>query len=562
MSSNTQPSPPRAGSYILVPSSNPLDSDGTSPDVVDPYRGARPRLFWLLPLVAALDIALSITLGVLVLRQEASHHDADTTPPISNPDPPHDPILLSSNAPTSPRLDDAAWERRKVLLFVLVFSLARALSYLIVGISIRIRQLGVTVAATSILSTLFYVSVANLLFQARPKPDVFGSLLFFSHSWSDAFRHLEPTMPVLVGTELGMTLLEWVLYIAVVGVRVPPGGSLVKGRRWARGLAEDEGYQRGVDAHSLYPSDGEEGEEDEHADDHLDSHQDDGSPRADDVEQARSLLASPISPVPRRAGSADRDASNQPLLGASPITPRGYGSTLTTAPPSRTPQTPSRSHSHAASAHTQGSVRSNRSARNQGMSRSASARSGIYSSSPNAAELGNSALTPSDDDEDEEAQEEDAEGSDPDDIIDITPNRAVARKEARLRLARAALPERRASGSTLSTLNIFGGDPLSPNAARGEARGNNVFSDEAGSPLGRNTRAEEQQMPQTLLSVANPPSDVGSGRPGALGGEGSRQSSLSLLPSSSSTRTTSTKGSGSNKKFKLPKWMKPGSRKK
>ena len=56
---------------------------------------------------------------------------------------------------------------------------------------------------------------------------------------------------------------------------------------------------------------------------------------------------------------------------------------------------------------------------------------------------------------------EDEEGSDPDDIIDITPNRAVARKEARLRLARAALRERRVSGSTLSTLNMFGGDLLS-----------------------------------------------------------------------------------------------------
>ncbi|SPO22548.1 uncharacterized protein UTRI_01226 [Ustilago trichophora] len=562
MSSNAHPSPPRAGSYILVSSSMPLDDSNTVPDELEPeYRSSRPRLFFLLPLVSALDIALSITLGILVLNQEAKHNGPDTTLPSGSDTPSHDPIMYSSTTTTpfpNADVDNAAWERRKIVLAVIAFSIARASAYAIIGISKRIRQLGVTVAAVSILSTLFYVSVANLLFQARTKPDILGQTLLQSSwssltltltpenwHWPDAFKHIEPTMPILVGAQMAFTLLEWILYVAVVGVKIPPGGNPVEAKRWARGLADDPDYQRGVDAHSLYPSDGED-EEEELA----------GSPRSiqnldtqqDDLEQARMLLASPISNLSRKDADGN-DASDRPLLGTSPSTPRGYGSTLQTAP--RTPQGPSQAH-----AHLQGSVRSTRSPAAAGMSRSASARSGMYSRSPGAAELAAGQVIEDDDDneEDGEEDEEDAEGSDPDDIIDITPNRAVARKEARLRLARAALPERRASGGTLSTLNIFGND--GPAKSSG-SRGANVFSDEAGSPVGRNTK---DQSPRALLSVATSPEVP---RAGAAAGQAemSRHSSYTLHPSSSSTRTASTKGSGKERKFRLPRWMKPNKKK-
>ena len=369
----------------------------------------------MLPLVAVLDAALAITLGVLILRQEARHIEPDPSLPLPDP-----------------ALEDAAWERRKIVLAVLAFSFARCSAYLIVGISLRIRQLGVTVAAISILSTLFYVSVANLLFQARSKPSTLSDMLLSlsrEWRWPDAFRHFEPTMPILVGAQIGFTLFEWVLYIAVVGVKIPPGGNPVTAKRWQRGLSNDEGYQRGVDAHSLYFSDGEEEREE----------LGDGASQAnEDLEQARGSLASPISTQMREAEATEAEASDHPLLGASPHTPRGYGSTLETP---RTPQAGGPIQP-GASQH-QGSVRSNRSVRTQGRNRSASTRSGMYSRSPNAAELVGQALVDDEDDDDgndgeeEVGDEEDAEGSDPDDIIDITPNRVVARKEARLRLARA-----------------------------------------------------------------------------------------------------------------------------
>lgn len=490
------------------------------------------------------------------------------------------------------RLDKGAWERRKIVLLVVAFSLARACAFAIVGISKRVRQLGVTVAAISIISALFYVSVANLLFQARPKPDTLGTPAFVWSSlfapdewrWPDAFRHFEPTMPILVGAQMAFTLVEWILYIAVVGVKMPPGGNPVEAKRWARNLADDPYFQRGVDAHSLYPSeDGREGELEGIDADDRDFTAASGGGAGEDAEAhsdaanvEQRLLASPISNLSRREQA---DGSDQPLLGAGPSTPRGYGSTLSDP---RTPQ----GASHASSTHQPGSVRSARSpataaaagpASTRGMSRSASARSDLYSRSPGAAELGGAgsrhdeAIDDDDEDEDEDGRDgegdEEAEGSDPDDIIDITPNRAVARKEARLRLARAALPERRASGGTLSTLSIFGGGggsgssgdaPSSRTTAAGP-RSVNVFSNEAGSPLGRSSR--EDQSPAALLSVAKAP-EASRRTSLTMTADTSMQSSNSMtLPSSSSTHTASTKASSfKDRKFKLPKWMKPGSK--
>lgn len=552
------------------------------------YTSARPRFFFLLPIVAFLDAALAVMLGILILQQEAKH----TSPNTDKSPPSHDPILTSSSSgklpDTSPTpIDDAAWERRKIVITVLAFSVTRSCAYAIIGISKRIRELGVTVAAISILSTLFYVSVANLLFQARPKPD--GNLDIHSlltvlrdWHWSDAFRHVEPTMPILVVAQVALTLFEWVLYIAVVGVKVPPGGNPAEAKRWARGLAEDADYQRGVDAHSLYPSDGEEGDEEEDEEEHGEegdrrSFADNSrrnsrhanSKDEDDLEQARPSLASPISSVPRNEASAstaaaaeEADGSNRPLLGVSPV--QGYGSTMASP---RTPRGPSQASSQF-QAH--GSVRSKRSA--PAMSRSASNRSGMYSRSPGAVELGAAFPQALHDDEYEDERDgegdEEAEGSDPDDIIDITPNRAVARKEARLRLARAALPERRASAGTLSTLNIFGAD--GPSSASKGARAHGVFSDEAGSPLGRHASKHHDETTATLMNVATTTAAAPVAPNAAkAAADLSRSSSTSrhpssLLPSSSSTCTASsstTRGSGKERKFKLPKWLKPSSNK-
>lgn len=564
MSSDTRPSPRRAGSYILVSSSAPLDESETLPLQYPPR--SRPRLFFLLPFVAALDIALAITLGVLVLRQEAKHNESDARRP-GHP-PTHDLILSSSLFAPEPQLDESAWQRRKIVLLVIAFSITRALAYAMVGFSKRIRQLGVTVAAISILSTLFYVSIANLLFQARGKPDalvapppLWSSLVSPDNwRWPHAVKHFKPTMPILVGAEMAFTVIEWVLFIAVVGVKIPPGANPAEAKRWARGLADDPQYRRGVDAQTLYPSDdAEEGEEETARDVERSSASSVHAVPESDA-QTRAQLASPISSLSRKEPT---DGSHQPLLGATSSTPRDYGSTLSEP---RTPQGRSLAHD-ALATHSQASVRSARSpvastTPAQGMSRSASARSGMYSKSPGAAELGGpgrhaEAEDEEDDDERDEEGDEEAEGSDPDDIIDITPNRAVARKEARLRLARAALPERRASGGTLSTLNIFGGgggssgDTSSARLGDGEARGPNVFSDEAGSPVARNSRQDPNSS--SLLPVM---------RDATSSADTSMQTSTSMtFPSSSSTRTVSTQSSSIKSKMKLPRWLKRSKRK-
>ncbi len=376
-------------------------------------------------------------------------------------------------------------------------------------------------------------------------------------------------MSILVGAEMAFTVIEWILYIAVVGVKIPPGGNPVQAKRWARGLASDPYYQRGADAQSLYPSDDTEEAEEGSAhgaerDASANSHTNEGmeAPYDDQRDESRALLASPISTLTKEEPA---DGTDQPLLGANSSTPRDYGSTLSEP---RTPLGPSHAH-QATVAYSQASIRSARSpaatAATPSMSRSTSARSGMYSRSPGAAELGAAGRHAQAVEDDDEEDDEAAEGSDPDDIIDITPNRAVARKEARLRLARAALPERRASGGTLSTLNIFGGggsssDASTSRAAEGEARGPNIFSDEAGSPVARNTRDDHRSA--SLLPVTSYDRSDRDATPSA---DTSMQSSTSMtLPSSSSTRTVSTQSSSiKDRKLKLPKWMKrSGSKKK
>ncbi|KAI3486506.1 hypothetical protein L1887_49907 [Cichorium endivia] len=522
MSATAHPARPRATSYILVSSANPdepQDSNFPSDSNAPPPR-LRPRLLlfssrWLPCLT--LRWRLFLVCSCCARKRVAAR------------------ILTMQHSSTMP-----AWERRKIVVAVVVFSVARAAAYAIVGISRRIRQLGVTVAAMSILSTLFYVSVANLLFQARPKSDVpdagllsWSAMLILAHPWHwpEAIRQFVPTMPILVGSQQALTLFEWILYIAVVGVKVPPGGNPITAKRWQRNLAQDPDFQRGVDAQSLYHSDVEDGQLEEQ----------DSTPAAASVHthQARDASAASTHDDPA-------DASSRPLLATSPARPYGYGST---ASEPRTPPTDAAAHLSPAAqtAH--------------GMSRSTSSRSGMYSRSPGAAELGmssqrGSAIIGDDSGEISEDHDDDEQGenSDPDDIIDITPNRAVARNEARLRLARAALPERRASGGTLSTLNIFGGHASGDNSGseaqpRGTARAPGVFADEAGSPLAR-TAQHDHHVP-TSLTTAAPSSE-------------SRHASASqLLPSSSSTRSASTRTSSASKdrKFKLPKWMKPGRKK-
>ncbi|PWY99106.1 hypothetical protein BCV70DRAFT_163219 [Testicularia cyperi] len=575
----TEASPLRPNSYILISSSAP-EHESIEPSYAGNYLQQqqqqqprrRPRLFMLLPLLALIDVAVSVALSVLIMQQELRHrrHELSGTAPTTfNFALPSLLQRSNDNHPIEDPREAASLERTKILLAVMAFSFARTCAYAIVGFSKRIREQGVTVAAISIMSTLFYVSVANLLFQARSKPDTSPpNLMFYSHhvqsssQWPwpyDSVRHFQPTMPILISIEIAFTLLEWIVYIAVVGVKIPPGGNPVKAKRWARNLARDPSYQHGVEAESLYasePEDNDAGSEQQDDHEHLhDTHAQQDMSRKQASQGATSTNEASTSPdgltVPTYSTSAHAGDSSAPLSPEQHA--RDYGTMATD------PRTPQSDHS----------VRSYRSARHhaqlQQMSRSGSRRSDLYARSPSTAELGAGADDGAGDGGDDSMESsglghdggdetgEIGEDSDPDDIIDITPNRNVAQQEARLRLARAALPERRASGGTLATLNLFGGSQLAPTRSRqqdGSAHpqqagygGTSVFATDAGSPIAPGRR------------------DLGGGI--LDGGSGSRHSSASFgaalsssgiaTPSSSRASTT-----GKEKKFKLPKWMKPG----
>ncbi|CAD6973351.1 unnamed protein product [Tilletia controversa] len=58
-----------------------------------------------------------------------------------------------------------------------------------------------------------------------------------------------PVLPLFTAQQLLFTVLEWAAFIAVVGVRLPPGRNPIQARRWARSLQTH--HAEGVDARSL-----------------------------------------------------------------------------------------------------------------------------------------------------------------------------------------------------------------------------------------------------------------------------------------------------------------------
>lgn len=511
----TEESTLRPGSYILISTSSPQNTSGDIPQSSAYARRRRPRCSILLPLLALIDGVVTLLLGTFVYRQEVHNHASGSQIPTTS----------------APR-HAASRERQKIILIVIAFSIARACAYAIVGFSKKIHQQGVTIAAISILSTLFYVSIANMLFQARSKHTAHSPVDDLSKwHWVDSFRHVHPTMSILLGIELVFTLLEWVVYIAVVGVKIPPGSNPVRAKRWARSLAKNPGYQRGAESQSLHASDPEDVEQTD------DSHGDD----TDDEP--------PASPSRHRSPSHSNRSASSPAA-ADTLRPQGYGSMLDG------PKTPPTNRISRADIN-QGSVRSNRSIMQA--PQIGSRQSELYAPSSGFAELGLNSISVADNDDADDSMnsgqnETDADedgASDPDDIVDVTPNRKVARQEARMRLAHAALPNRRPSGGTLAALSLFGTGPsqLTPSrSAHDESKNDdsqNVLSNSPSSQ-GRLTESNSLIPKSTSSGAFSATSIVPS------------SSSDSVFPSSSGLNTpSSSRSSFKDKKLRLPKWMKP-----
>lgn len=236
----------------------------------------------------------------------------------------------------------------------------------------------------------------------------------------------------MAGIQLALTLVEWISYIAVVGVRVPPGPSRLRAARWARELRASD--VQGLDVRSVYDETFVEDEDDGEDDEDLDAEEEERA-------EAEGQLAGEagFSHSATRSGSGhfyaepeevDRDIERGP----------------------RTPE-----------ASSSGSVLRASSALGRSGSRTTSADDGGH------AFEGHSTIAQNERDGRDSDGEDDAEGeedlsADPDDIVDITPNRALSRQASRRRLALAAHPNR--SSSTWSTILSPGRSPRSPRTPR------------------------------------------------------------------------------------------------
>lgn len=493
----------RGSSYIYVATPSPRSVDANPLETVAHTRRRKPRCSMLLPLLALVDGLATISLGTVVYGQELHSHDRAKSPELQS---------MPTHA--------ASRERQKVILVVVAVSLARVCAYAMVGFSRDIRQQGVLVAAMSVLSSLFYVSIANMLFQARSKHDRDDPARHrpYDHDrwhWTHAFRHVHPTLAILLGMELALTFVEWIVYIAVVGVRLPPGSSSVRAKRWARSVFKKPSYQHSAETQYLTASDPEVLAQAERDQNEPDLHGDASSPLCN------------ISP-----GHSDTSTAAGRKVS-------GYGTMLDE------PRTPP---SHRYSRFDTNSEPSSR--YSLPATQIGSRQSELYARSPDSAELGPDRSLANDADDsmtsgDLGSEEEDEVVSDPDDIVDVTPNRKVARQEARLRLAHAALPGRRPSGGALAGLNLFGASsssstPLKPS----QWNSTNVF-DSPGSH-----KQVSQNSAQLPISTSSGAFSISSMAPSA--------SSDSVFPASSGANTpSSSRSSFKYKKLRLPKWIKP-----
>ncbi|KAK0553665.1 hypothetical protein OC845_001137 [Tilletia horrida] len=229
----------RPSSYIIVTAPTAEHNQIAVLDSV-PYRQQAsssptpPRFRLLLPLIALLDLLVSAFLCVTAYEKYA-HPDPDKN-----------------------GAKEAAQAAQRLAFWLMACAVFRTLVLAGVGFSKRTRSLGVLIAATCLLSVLFVMSIANMLLEAhalQSKRNVNGAgtrlyALRKAHVSHITVPELPlPVLPLFTGQQLLFTVLEWAAFIAVVGVRLPPGKNPVKARRWARTLRHHDA--EGLDVRSL-----------------------------------------------------------------------------------------------------------------------------------------------------------------------------------------------------------------------------------------------------------------------------------------------------------------------
>ncbi|PWN46366.1 hypothetical protein IE81DRAFT_319274 [Ceraceosorus guamensis] len=365
----------------------------------------------------------------------------------------------SSDDPAGGGDDQAKVEKTRRLIFALAASgLIRATTVGVIGCSRKVRELTIAVAAICLVSILVIVSVSNVLFllpaKARSMDGIGASLTSVPH-------HLEelPRLSVayLSGQQLIFTLLEWALFVGVVGVRVPPGGVNAAGaRRWQQALAAERwdgeveslyegrsGEQAGAEAYTEQATEADLGV-------------DNGGETCTDTVRT---------PKAARPSSYLSTSAHDPSRPTSPLDHYTQPSAkLATSPPQDTlsplPRSPAASISRR-------SVRSPMHAQHfHSNSRD------LERQAPPS--LGFPAQGPAEGEEEEEGEESEL---DPDDIVDINPNdRRLSRQESKRRLDAARARgeyerERKISSNSLAgATSLFSRSPT--NATSTPASGN------------------------------------------------------------------------------------------
>ncbi|CAO1612662.1 unnamed protein product [Jaminaea pallidilutea] len=197
-------------------------------------RRSRPRFWYLLPLIAFIDITVEIAVGAPLIAHLRDHGRG--TPG-------------GGHRPGHGHPKGSPWESGRAVSLVatiLGVALMRATTVSVVGIGNKTDQLGLIIAGVCALSALVLVSVFNLLFQSgvllhRSDDQMLHTTMISAAQW------WTPSLTLLTSIGLVFTVFEYVLYVLVVGIRVPPGGGgigrMQQVRRWKRGLRETAAAQ-------------------------------------------------------------------------------------------------------------------------------------------------------------------------------------------------------------------------------------------------------------------------------------------------------------------------------
>ncbi|CAO1622883.1 unnamed protein product [Sympodiomycopsis kandeliae] len=187
----------------------------------------RPRFWIILALIVLIDAICEGYVGYRVI--------------IENSD-----IAISPGSPSVSKDKKNSQKIVSLAIAILGAGAMRCMTISVVAIGNKTDQLGLTVAAICALSVLITVSVFNLLFQS-------GMLFYLPEQ-----IHLpEPTLSLLTSTSLVFTLVEYVAYVLVVGIRVPPNGvsaaRMREARRWKRGVRESGLQYHAEDEEEEFP---------------------------------------------------------------------------------------------------------------------------------------------------------------------------------------------------------------------------------------------------------------------------------------------------------------------